>query len=139
MRKNILYTGIGCLVVGAIYVLLGMFKQNSPYICGFGGGFIGSGIMMIKNYLHWSKPENKEACELKLKKESIDRNDERKIMLRDKSGRITYIITLVLLLIINIIFSIMNVDLFVLKTLGLLWISMYICGIVVFKILSNKF
>lgn len=44
------------------------------------------GITMICKYVYWSKPENKVKYNEKVKIEKIKMADERKIMLRDKSG-----------------------------------------------------
>jgi hypothetical protein len=141
MKKNTLYVGVTYLVVGILLILFGVLGPKVPFenfIWGMGGSCIGPGAVLIYKYLYWSKPENSSEYEKKLKLEEINRNDERKIMLRDKSGRITYIITLVILLIINIVFSLMNVDRFVLVTLWSLLLFMYVGGIIIFNILSKK-
>ena len=141
MKKNTLYIGIAYLVGGILLILFGIFGPQVPFenfIWGMGGSCIGPGIILIYKYLYWSKPENSSEYEKRIQLEQINRNDERKIMLRDKSGRITYIITLVILLVINIVFSFMNVDIFVLVTLWSLLIFMYVGGIIIFNILSKK-
>ncbi|TAN64249.1 hypothetical protein WS9_014625 [Paraclostridium sordellii 8483] len=141
MKKDLLYVGIGYFAFGVILMLFGIFGPSFGYesfLWGMVGGCIVPGIMMISKYIYWSRPENKEEYETKLKNEEINRNDERKVMLRDKSGRITYVISLCALFIITFVFTILKVDAFVIVTLWILLIFMYVCGVVVFNILSKK-
>ena len=141
MKKDLLYVGIGYFAFGVILMLFGIFGSSFGYesfLWGMVGGCIVPGIMMISKYIYWSRPENKEKYETKLKNEEINRNDERKVMLRDKSGRITYVISLCDLFIITFVFALLKVDAFVIVTLWILLIFMYVCGVVVFNILNKK-
>ncbi|SCJ47159.1 Uncharacterised protein [uncultured Clostridium sp.] len=141
MKKNTLYIGLCYLTVGICAILFGLFGPsigNDGIIGGIAGAGIVPGIYMIYKYFYWSKPENKPKYEEKLKKERINLKDERKIMLREKSGRITYIILFYILAVLIPLFAIMNIDRIVVITLGIIWIFMYVCGIVVFRILDKR-
>ena len=141
MKKSTLYIGLCYLAVGICAILFGLFGpsiENDEIIGAIAGGGIGPGLYMIYKYFYWSKPENKPKYEEKLKKEQIILKDERKIMLREKSARITYIILFFLLAILIPIFTIMNVNKIVIITLSIIWAFIYICGIVVFRILDKR-
>lgn len=141
MKKSTLYIGLCYLAVGICAILFGLFGpsiENDEIIWGVAGGGIVPGLFMIYKYFYWSKPENKPKYEEKLKKEQINLKDERKIMLREKSARITYIILFFLLAILIPIFTIMNVNRIVIITLSIIWAFIYVCGIVVFRILDKR-
>lgn len=141
MKKSTLYIGLCYLAVGICAILFGLFGpsiENDEIIGAIAGGGIGPGLYMIYKYFYWSKPENKPKYEEKLKKEQIILKDERKIMLREKSARITYIILFFLLAILIPIFTIMNVNKIVIITLSIIWAFIYVCGIVVFRILDKR-
>lgn len=142
MKKSVLYSGIGYLLAGVACTSLQFFSSQFKYdylIWGLGCGFIGSGLSLIYRYFYWSRPKNAPKYEAKMKEEQINLNDERKIMLRDKSGRIAYIITFGVLFVINMVFTyILRVDTYIFVTLWLLLIFMYVCGVVVFYYLDKK-
>lgn len=142
MKKNVLYSGIGYLLMGVTCILFELFSPQFKYdslIWGLGGGCIGSGLSLMYKYFYWSRPKNAPQYTAKMKEEQINLNDERKIMLREKSGRITYIITFGVLFVINMVFTyILRVDTYILITLWLLWVFMYVCGVVVFYYLDKK-
>jgi len=143
MRKSMLYTGIGMLICGIALISLGEFSPDLSFnfrslIIGFASPLIVPGIFMIYKYLHWTKPQNVQIYEAKMKEEQINLKDERKIMLRDKSGHISYIIMICLLFLVNLIFTIMRVDKLVSLVLWVLLGFQYICGIFVFRYLDKK-
>lgn len=141
MKKSTLYIGLCYLAVGICAILFGLFGpsiENDEIIGAIAGGGIGPGLYMIYKYFYWSKPENKPKYEEKLKKEQIILKDERKIMLREKSARITYIILFFLLAILIPVFTIMNVNRIVIITLSIIWVFIYVCGIVIFRILDKR-
>jgi hypothetical protein len=53
---------------------------------------LGSGAMQLVRYRKWTRPENAEAYRAKLEEEQIDLRDERKAMLRDRSGRYAWLL-----------------------------------------------
>lgn len=141
MKKSVLFKGLSFTFVGLAILLFGIYGPEiplEPIVWGLGGAGIGSGLMITFWYLYYLIPKNKDTYEAKVKEAEINMKDERKIMLRDKSGRISYVIMFFLLLAVILIFCGINADLFIIITLIMLWIFMYLCGIIVYKILDKK-
>jgi len=146
LKKSNLYVGIFYLLIGIAFLLIALFYEKSfeGLLWGFGGAGISCGSASIIKYLYWSRSDKAELYKQKLENERIEMNDERKIMLRDKSGRITYCIMLgvytVLLFILSILtsFSIVEVSKYVLIGLSLLIIFQFTCGIIVFQYLNKR-
>ncbi|MBZ9626288.1 hypothetical protein G9F71_026135 [Clostridium sp. FP2] len=141
MKKNILYGGIVFILCGVVLVFAGVFIETLKHgssIFGWGCSLIVSGIFSIYKYYHWSTPKNRPIYEERLKVEKINLNDERKVMLRQKSGQVMYQIMLYVLLAIDMIFTLVNVDTWILFVLWGLTIFQYIGGLIVYKNLSRK-
>ncbi|EQI10832.1 hypothetical protein [Clostridioides difficile] len=146
MKKNMLYLGIVYFICGILLVLLATFTEFSfeAFIWGLSGAALGPGICMIFQYMYWSKPERAVDYEEKIKNQRIEMNDERRIMLRDKAGRITnQIMSYVLVILIFIVsilsvFSVMVISKWVLVVLGLLILFQFICSVVVYNKLDKK-
>ncbi|AWH76792.1 hypothetical protein ACTPDT_07385 [Clostridioides difficile] len=146
MKKNMLYLGIVYFICGILLVLLATFTEFSfeAFIWGLSGAALGPGICMILQYMYWSKPERAVDYEEKIKNQRIEMNDERRVMLRDKAGRITnQIMSYVLVILIFIVsilsvFSVMVISKWVLVVLGLLILFQFICSVVVYNKLDKK-
>ncbi|AUA36353.1 membrane protein [Clostridioides difficile] len=146
MKKNMLYLGIVYFICGILLVLLATFTEFSfeAFIWGLSGAALGPGICMIFQYMYWSKPERAVDYEEKIKNQRIEMNDERRVMLRDKAGRITnQIMSYVLVILIFIVsilsvFSVMVISKWVLVVLGLLILFQFICSVVVYNKLDKK-
>ena len=146
MKKNMLYVGIIYFICGILLVLLATFTEFSfeAFIWGLSGAALGPGICMILQYMYWSKPERAVDYEEKIKNQRIEMNDERRIMLRDKAGRITnqimcYVLV-ILIFIVSIlsVFSVMVISKWVLVVLGLLILFQFICSVVVYNKLDKR-
>ncbi|MBY2228913.1 hypothetical protein KWV98_00985 [Clostridioides difficile] len=146
MKKNMLYLGIVYFICGILLVLLATFTEFSfeAFIWGLSGAALGPGICMILQYMYWSKPERAVDYEEKIKNQRIEMNDERRVMLRDKAGRITnQIMSYVLVILIFIVsilsvFSVMVISNWVLVVLGLLILFQFICSVVVYNKLDKR-
>ena len=141
MKKNIIGWNLLLFICGMIFVLMGLFIKTLAYgssIFAMGCGFIGASIGAIHKNFRWLKSENKPIYEKHLKNEKINLNDERKIMLRQKSGQITYAIMFVVLTILNIVFTFIGVEKWIIFTLWGVIAFKYICGVVIFYYLSKK-
>ncbi|UUV14077.1 hypothetical protein [Clostridioides difficile] len=146
MKKNMLYVGIIYFICGILLVLLATFTEFSfeAFIWGLSGAALGPGICMILQYMYWSKPERAVDYEEKIKNQRIEMNDERRVMLRDKAGRITnQIMSYVLVILIFIVsilsvFSVMVISKWVLVVLGLLILFQFICSVVVYNKLDKR-
>ncbi|MEL0754625.1 hypothetical protein VXA53_01935 [Clostridioides difficile] len=146
MKKNMLYVGIIYFICGILLVLLATFTEFSfeAFIWGLSGVALGPGVCMILQYMYWSKPERAVDYEEKIKNQRIEMNDERRIMLRDKAGRITnqimcYVLV-ILIFIVSIlsVFSVMVISKWVLVVLGLLILFQFICSVVVYNKLDKR-
>lgn len=109
MKKSNLYIGICYTVIGLIFLAAAFL--NTPLgalFCGFAGGGIGSGVMMICRYVYWTRPQNRKRYEKKLEEDTIEQRDERKELLRGKAARYVFGMTLVVLSLSCILFSILG-------------------------------
>ncbi len=147
MKKSMLYTGIAYAAFGIACFMLAILSEwkTESLLWGFGGAGTGSGMMMLWKYFHWTNPKNREEYEKRLQKECIELRDERKIMLRDKSGRITYIFMLLLYCLLIMAFGVcaslgwfMPFARYAISGLGVLLIIQYLFGIAAFRYLSKR-
>ena len=97
MKRSMLYTGIGYLCAGAAFLALALATECAltPLFWGLAGGGIGPGAVMVWKYLRWSRPDRREEYEQRAKNEQIELRDERKTMLRDKSGAAVFRLALI--------------------------------------------
>lgn len=147
MKKSNLITGLISLLVGItclVSALLFETKLNS-ILSGFAGAGISSGAVIIWKYYYWSKPENRSKYKEKIENENIELHDERKEMLRDKSGRYAYILGLIILSISIVVFSILGSleitgdNRLIVIYLGGFLVFQYVIGIIIYKRLSKKY
>lgn len=146
MKKSTLYTGFVYIFVGIVSLLLALtteFKIEA-FLWGVAGAGIMPGILIIGKYFYWVQPERRAEYESRLKNETINLKDERKVMLRDKSGRWAYIAMMILQVALMFIFSILSLlgyfypfSKFACIGLGILLILQYIFGIVAYNRLSK--
>lgn len=94
MKKSNLWCGLAYALLGLAILLAGLVWETrlSSLMVGFGAGMLGSGAMQLVRYRKWTRPENAEAYRAKLEEEQIDLRDERKAMLRDRSGRYAWLL-----------------------------------------------
>ena len=96
MKKSYLWTGLGMIVLGMIFLAIAIFWDTplGSLLCGFSGAFTAPGIVQVIKYVKWSNPKNAPLYRERLEEEQIELRDERKEMLRNKSGRYAYILGL---------------------------------------------
>jgi hypothetical protein len=146
MKKNNLSIGLIYVAFGVVCLWFALSTENSigSLLFGFSGAGLVGGLSLIWKYFYWSSPRRKDVYERKLEEEQINLKDEFKESLRNRSGRISYIITLLVVTLSMIIFSIIG-SLGILDTkllvrfLAILWIFMYVIGIVIYWILLKKY
>lgn len=99
MKKRDLWIGVGMIAAG-IACLLTALSWAAP----LGGLFFGlcgaltvPGVAQVCKYVKWTRPGNAPVYQERLEQERIELRDERKSMLRDKSGRYAYILGLLTL------------------------------------------
>lgn len=147
MKKSNFITGLVFLLVGitCLFVVLLFKTKLNSILSGFATTGIVFGAVMLWKYYYWTRPENKDKYKEKTQNENIELKDERKEMLRDKSGRYAYILGLIILSISVVVFSILgsleiidNSNLIVMYLSGLS-VFQYIIGIIIYRHLSRKY
>jgi len=109
---------------------------------GMTGAFGSSGIVIIIRYFYWQN--NKEKYQEKLEIEKIEQQDELKQKLRDKSGKYTYWIGMLIISLSIIVYSILGalniIDAeHIVIYLGAYLISQIFIGIIIFNHLLKKY
>lgn len=149
MKKRDLWTGVG-MVTGGLLFLLTALLQETPLdglFWGLFGAFTGPGVMQLFKYVKWTRPKNIPIYQALLEQEKIDLHDERNSMLRDKSGRYAYVFGLATLTVAVFAFSILEMLGIIDKAEGRLvtlflafdLIVQYIAGIVFYHRMARKY
>lgn len=94
MKRSNFWCGLVYTLLGLVILLTGLLWDSrlSSLLVGFGAGMLSSGVMQLVRYRKWTRPENAEAYQAKLEEEQINLRDERKAMLRDRSGRYAWLL-----------------------------------------------
>ena len=144
----------GNMIVGLLYVLFGVAcllaallieTKLEGVLWGFAGAGIMPGILMICRYFYWNSPENKERYEERLENERIELHDELKTMVRDKAGRYTYNLGLLIVSCSILVFGILGaLEIIESARLIVLYLSGYlvvqiIAGIVIFNRIIKQY
>lgn len=147
MKKSNLYVGLVYLFIGIIFLVsaLNFESRLESLLFGFAGAGICGGAVILWKYCYWTRPENRDRYQEKIENENIEIHDERKTILRDKSGRYAYIIGMIVLSVSIVIFSIIgslniieNSKLIILYLAGF-FIFQYVTGILIFNHLNKKY
>ncbi|WP_434511397.1 hypothetical protein [Desulfitobacterium sp. AusDCA] len=147
MKKSNLYIGLVYLFIGIVCLVIALNFESrlESLLFGFTGAGICGGAVIIWKYYYWTRPENKDKYQEKIENEDIELHDERKTILRDKSGRYAYIIGLIVISVSIVIFSIIsslniieNSKLIITYLAGFL-VFQYIIGILIFNHLNKKY
>ena len=149
MEKNYLNRGIICVLVGICFILAAVFTESAldGLLWGFAGGALGPGIGMIIMHFYWSPgigmiimhfywslPQNAERFKEKQEQKEIEVHDELNEKLRDKSGRIAYLIGLSVICVSVVVFAILG-------KMGVITdykiVVLYLYGLMVFQIAAG--
>ena len=132
MEKNYLNRGIICVLVGICFILAAVFTESA--LDGLLWGFAGGGIGMIIMHFYWSLPQNAERFKEKQEQKEIEVHDELNEKLRDKSGRIAYLIGLSVICVSVVVFAILG-------KMGVITdykiVVLYLYGLMVFQIAAG--
>ena len=98
MKKRELWFGLGMIAGGILFLLAALLLETplDSLFCGFFGAFTGPGVMQVYKYVKWTKLETADSCQQHFEEEQIELRDERKSMLRDRSGRYAYVLGMLL-------------------------------------------
>lgn len=146
MKKSNLWWALGFATAGAAFFLTGLLWQTrlSGILCGIGGGWLFNGAVQLWRYAKWTRPENAAAYQERLEQEQIDLHDERKELLRNKSGRYAYLLGLASCCLFILVFSVLDIldivengSLFVLFLAAWL-IVQYAAGVLFYRWLEQR-
>lgn len=147
MKKSNLVSGIVYTLVGVAFLIVALLTDTKldSILFGLTGAAIAPGLLMIYKYFYWSSPKRSQKYQEMLENERIERHDELKEKIRDKSGRYAYILGLIITSASMLIFSILgnlelveNCRMIVLYLGGYLTIQI-IVGIAIFNHLLKKY
>ena len=136
IADNYLNRGIICVLVGICFILAAVFTESAldGLLWGFAGGALGPGIGMIIMHFYWSLPQNAERFKEKQEQKEIEVHDELNEKLRDKSGRIAYLIGLSVICVSVVVFAILG-------KMGVITdykiVVLYLYGLMVFQIAAG--
>lgn len=110
MKKSYLWAGLGMIAAGILFLLAALLWETplESILYGLFGAFAAPGTVQIYKYVKWTNPKNAPVYRERLEQEQIDLRDERKEMLRNKSGRIAYILGLLVVALAMIACSILE-------------------------------
>lgn len=131
--KNKFYLSIVYIILSVIVIIVALKIDStlSSMLIGLSGGFFGVGLKSIYDYFYWSKPERQEEYEEKLDEIKRTQGDERLIRLREKSGRISYLICLAVSTISIWVIGILQ---FFNKIEGVRYLMLYLGGFLIFQL-----
>ncbi len=127
----------GLIVAVSVYFMGDQLKHRD-LIFNLGCTFIFTGVLTIFRYLYWNTSKNKSVYAERLREESINLRDERKMMLREKSGQIVYQIMFLVLFAANIVFTILGVDMWIILTIYGIIAFQYVSGLLVYRYLARR-
>ena len=149
MKKSYLWTGLGMIVLGMIFLAIAIFWDTplSSLLCGFSGAFIGPGLVQVYKYVKWTRLETADSLQRYLEEEQINLRDERKEMLRNKSGRYAYILGLLLTAAAILTFSALGklgmvgeeAARLMLVVSSVYLLVQYAAGLVIYQLLERKY
>ena len=144
MKKYNLIYGLIYIILSGISLYLAIVFDNrmSGIFYGMTGAFGSSGIVIIIRYFYWQN--NKEKYQEKLEIEKIEQQDELKQKLRDKSGKYTYWIGMLIISLSIVVYSVLGalniIDAeHIVIYLGTYLISQIFIGIIIFNHLLKKY
>jgi hypothetical protein len=146
MKKSNLYIGLLYLLIGIVCLIIALKFESrlESLLFGFAGAGICSGATILWKCYYWTRPGNKDRYQEKIENENIELHDERKTILRDKSGRYAYIIGLMVIAVSIVIFSIigkLNIienSRLIITYLAVFLVFQYMIGILIFNHLNKK-
>lgn len=120
------------LVEGVIFIVASTFVKESYYACilgALGGAWVGSGLLWLRKYFYYKKPEHQAEYEEKETAARIERTDERKVLLRQMAGHKAYQVMFFVLIGVSFLSVLLRVEWRVTAVLCLLWLVQYLLGI----------
>ena len=149
MKRSYLWTGIGMIALGLVCLAVAILWDTplDSLLCGFSGAFAVPGAMQIWKYFKWTRLETPDSYRRHVEEEQIALRDERKEMLRNKSGRYAYILGLLVAALAILLFSVLDAfgvieeDTASLMVLSLAGYALFqlVAGWVIYKLLEKRY
>ena len=146
MKKTELIWGFVYMLSGLACLLAAMFTDSrlDGFLFGFSGAGLGPGLIMIFRYFYWNSEKNREKYRELLENARIERNDELKERLRDKSGRRAYILGIFIVCLSILVFSLLDALGIMEGRLMVIYLGGYLAvqlaaGIIIFNRLLKKY
>ena len=138
MKKRELWFGLAMIAGGILFLLAALLLETplDSLFCGFFGALAGPGAVQVYKYVKWTKLETPDSYQRRLEEEQIELRDERKEMLRNKSGRMAYILGLLAAAVSMTAFSILGKLGMVEESASRLLI-LFLAGYMVFQIVAG--
>ncbi len=147
MKKDVLWWGMGYVLGAVCLFLIVLLTDNvlNSLLMGFAMSGMCAGLAMIGKYIYWNRPKNRGRYQEKMEKETIELQDEMKVSLRDRSGRYSYILGLVVISVSIVIFSVLGkLGIIMYSRPMILFLSAYLlsqfaAGVFIFRYLLKKY
>ena len=129
------------ILVGIGLVCVSFFVKADYYstmIFSMGVGIMAASIVQIFRITYWQNPKRYAEYEVKKREAHINSVDERKQYLRMKAGHVTYQIMTFSLLILSLILVLIQVEVWIIAMIFLLFVLQWLLGNIVFRILEKR-
>lgn len=147
MNKRLLTSGLIMVLISMGFLCLALFTETplDGLLWGFFGGSLGAGISALGRFFYWNSRKHRKEYARYLEEEQINLHDELKEKLRDKAGRHTFILGLIVTAVSAMVFSLLgtfgvmeNTKPLVLYLGGYL-VFQYVAGLIIYLKLSKKY
>lgn len=128
------------MIIGAVLVAIGLtidIDYYSSLIFAMGFALACNSAAQFLRFYHNMKPENREKYREKLRRQSIDLNDERKVQLRNRAGYITWEISMVVCFIAAFVAALFRINAWIVGILFGAAVLQYIVALVIYKYLCR--
>lgn len=149
MKRRDFWTAVLMIAAGLAFLLAALLFDTGleSIFCGFFGGFTAGGVSQMYKYCKLHSPKHGAEYREKLEQERIDLQDERKEMLRNRSGRYAYILGLLITSVSIVVFSVLGkmgvigeeTAWLLTLYLAVFLIVQYVSGLVIYRLLSRKY
>lgn len=132
----IIEAAVGILLICAGLLIRFEYYSNLIFAMGFGISF--SSFVQLLRIIYWQQPKRAGEYEAKKQEAYINAVDERKQYLRMQAGYITYQIMTLVLLGLSFVLALFRTSAWVIGMLFLLFVSCWIIGIAVYRVLEKR-
>lgn len=129
------------IILGIALIMIGIRIQIDYYstlIFACGVGMTASSIVQLLRFYHNTRPENIEAYEEKLRRQSINLKDERKIQLRNRAGYLTWFIVMAGCFVGSFVAAVVHAGSLIVGILAGAAVTQYIIATIIYKYLCRK-